>query len=143
MKSCILWITCWLAFQMGPHTLGAEKRQEFLRGSKAGQEITVAGVKLCFCPAGKFMMGSPRNEPERRPDEDQVEVTLSKGFWMAKFETTQGLWKRVMGSLPGSATADLPEDDELPVGNVNFAETEAFCRKLTELARASGEAPPG
>jgi len=57
-------------------------------------------------------MGSPRSEPERRPGEDQVEVTLTKGFWMAKYEATQGDWKRVMGPLPGPLTAELPEGDD-------------------------------
>jgi formylglycine-generating enzyme required for sulfatase activity len=53
-------------------------------------------------------MGSPPSELERRPDEDQVRVTLTKGFWMAKYETTQGEWKRVVGKLPGPLTAELP-----------------------------------
>lgn len=110
-------------------------------GSKAGAEREVGGVELCWCPTGKFTMGSLPGEPERRPGEDQVTVTLTQGFWMAKFETTQGQWKRVMGKLPGPLTAELPEGDDLPVGNVNFAETEAFCRKLTELARQSGKLP--
>jgi formylglycine-generating enzyme required for sulfatase activity len=108
---------------------------------KAGDEREVIGVTLCWSPAGKFTMGSPPNEPERRPGEDQVEVTLSKGFWTAKYETTQRLWKRVMGKLPGALTAELPEGDDSPVGNVNFAEAEAFCQKLTELARKAGELP--
>jgi len=86
-------------------------------------------------------MGSPRSEPERRPGEDQVEVTLTKGFWMAKYEATQGEWKRVIGALPGPLTAELPEGDDFPVGNVNFAETEAFCHKLTELGRKSSVLP--
>ena len=110
-------------------------------GLKAGAQRAVGGVKLSWCPPGKFTMGSPRNEPERRPGEDQVEVTLTRGFWMAKHEATQGEWKRVMGQLPGPLTAELPEGDSIPVGNVNFAEAEAFCRKLTELARQSGELP--
>src|SRR6266446_3428984 len=66
-------------------------------GSKAGEEREVAGVKLCWCPPGKFTMGSPPDEPERRPGEDQVEVTLTRGFWMGKYEVTQGQWKRVSG----------------------------------------------
>ena len=82
-------------------------------------------------------MGGPRGELERRPDEDQVQVTLTKGFWMAKYEATQGDWKRVMGRLPGPLTAELPEGDDYPVGNVNFAEAEAFCQKLTESGRQS------
>src|SRR5438067_2129539 len=69
------------------------------RGSKAGDERAVAGMKLCWCPAGRFIMGSPRTEPERRPGEDQVEVTLTKGFWMGKYEVTQGEWKRIVGKL--------------------------------------------
>jgi formylglycine-generating enzyme len=110
-------------------------------GSKAGEERQVAGIKLCWCPAGKFMMGSPPTELERRPGEDQVEVTLSKGFWMAKYESTQGDWKRVVGTLPGPLTAELPEGNDYPVGNVNFAEAESLCKTLTELARRSGDLP--
>jgi formylglycine-generating enzyme required for sulfatase activity len=113
-------------------------RTSLLQGSKAGEQREFAGMPFCWCPAGKFKMGSPPSEPERRPGEDQAEVTLTKGFWMAKFETTQGQWKRVMGKLPGPLTAELPEGDDFPVGNVNFAEAEAFCRKLTELGRQSG-----
>jgi formylglycine-generating enzyme required for sulfatase activity len=110
-------------------------------GAKAGDERDVSDVRLCWCPSGSFTMGSPPTEPERRPDEDQVQVTLSHGFWMAKYETTQGQWKRVVGALPGPLTAELQEGDDLPVGNVNFAEAEAFCRALTELGRQSGSLP--
>lgn len=110
-------------------------------GSKAGEEREVAGVKFCWCPAGKFLMGSPRSEPERRPGEDQIEVTLTSGFWMAKYEATQGQWKRIVGELPGDFTAELPAGDDYPVGNVNFAEAEAFCKKLTQLGRQSGDLP--
>ena len=59
-------------------------------GSQGGDEREVRGVKVCWCPAGTFVMGSPPDEPERRPDEDQVEVTLTEGFWMGKYEVTQG-----------------------------------------------------
>jgi sulfatase modifying factor 1 len=86
-------------------------------------------------------MGSPRSEVERRPEEDQVEVTLSRGFWMAKYETTQGQWTRVVGVLPGPLTSELPASDDLPIGNVNFPEAEAFCETLTQLARRSGILP--
>jgi formylglycine-generating enzyme required for sulfatase activity len=112
-------------------------------GTKAGEEKTIAGVRLCWCPPGKFTMGSPPDEPERRPDEAQVEVTLTRGFWAGKYEITQGDWKRVVGRLPGPSTAELPAGDDYPVGNVNFAEAEAFCRKLTETARKAGDLPEG
>jgi formylglycine-generating enzyme required for sulfatase activity len=110
-------------------------------GARAGDEREIAGVKICWCPAGRFLMGSPRSEPERRPDEDQVEVSLSKGFWTGKYEVTQGQWHRVVGKLPGALTEELPEGDDYPVGNVNFAEAERFCQRLTEAGRKAGELP--
>jgi sulfatase modifying factor 1 len=116
------------------------RKKSFL-SSNPGDVREIAGVPFCWCPAGRFKMGSPPNESERRPDEDQVEVTLSQGFWMAKYEATQGLWKKVMGKLPGPLTPQLPEGDDFPVGNVNFAEVEDFCRKLTALAHHSGSLP--
>jgi formylglycine-generating enzyme len=110
-------------------------------GSKAGDNREIAGVQLCWCPAGKFLMGSPSNEPERRPDEALVEVILTQGFWMGKYEATQGQWKQLFEQLPGELTAELPAGDDLPVGNVNFAEAESFCDKLTELGHQSGALP--
>jgi formylglycine-generating enzyme required for sulfatase activity len=88
-------------------------------------------------------MGSPPDEPERRPDEAQVEVTLTKGFWMGKYEVTQGQWKRVAGKLPGELTAAGGDGDDFPLGNVNYPEAEAFCLKLTERGRQSGDLPKG
>jgi len=110
-------------------------------GSRAGDEREVEGVKLCWCPPGRFRMGSPADEPERRLDEGQVEVTLTRGFWMGKYEVTQGQWKRTVGKLPGELTPELGEGDDLPLGNVNYAEAEAFCLKLTDQGRRSGALP--
>jgi formylglycine-generating enzyme required for sulfatase activity len=86
-------------------------------------------------------MGRPSGEVERRPDETQVGVALTRGFWAGKYEVTQGQWRRVMGPLPGAQTGG--EGDDFPVCSVNHAEAEAFCRKLTQQARASGELPEG
>jgi sulfatase modifying factor 1 len=132
------WIACLVA-ALAPAAFAAAR--DGFEGTNAGQERTVAGIKLCWCPPGTFTMGSPPDEPERRPGEDQVAVTLTRGFWTGKYEVTQGDWKRVVGQLPGPPTAELPEGDDYPVGNVNFAEAEAFCRALTETARAAGELP--
>ena len=37
------------------------------RGSKPGDEREVAGVKLCWCPPGKFIMGSPPDRARTSP----------------------------------------------------------------------------
>jgi formylglycine-generating enzyme required for sulfatase activity len=108
-------------------------------GARAGEERKLGGVDLCWCPPGRFRMGSQPDEPGHRADEEQVEVALSRGFWMGKHEVTQGQWRRVAGALPGVQNADVGED--FPVYSVSFIEAEGFCRMLTEQARASGELP--
>ncbi len=110
-------------------------------GLKAGDEREVVGMKLCWCPAGHFRMGSPPEEADRRPDEAQVEVTLTRGFWMGKYEVTQGQWRRVSGRFPGERTEIAGEGDEFAVYWVNFTDAEEFCRKLTGLAHQSGDLP--
>jgi len=115
--------------------------QPSFAGTKAGDERDVAGVALCWCPPGKFRMGSPPGESERRVDEEQVDVTLTKGFWMGKYEVTQSLWKRVVGPLPASVMT--AQGDDFPVFNVTFAEAEDFCRQLTAQARTAGTLPAG
>jgi formylglycine-generating enzyme required for sulfatase activity len=126
---------------MLPRSLLAGQSPTSFVGTKAGDARQVDAVRLCWCPPGRFVMGSPLDEPERRPGEDQVQVTLTRGFWIAKYETTQGQWQRVVGKLPGELTEQLPAGDDFPVGNVNFAEAEAFCQRLTARARKAGELP--
>jgi formylglycine-generating enzyme required for sulfatase activity len=113
-------------------------------GARAGDERTVAGIRLCWCPPGRFVMGSPPTEVGRRPDEGQVPVTIRRGFWMAKFETTQGDWRRVGGgALEKPPTAQFGLGDDVPVYWVNFAGAEAFCARLTAAAKRSGALPDG
>jgi formylglycine-generating enzyme required for sulfatase activity len=82
-------------------------------------------------------MGSPPDEPGRRPDEGQVGVTLSTGFWIGQFEVTQAQWKQEMREIPGPLNAGI--GDAYPVSWVSFPDAEEFCRRLTQRARAAGE----
>ena len=113
-------------------------------GLTAGEERDVDGVRLCWCPPGQFIMGSPAEEKDHRPDESQVAVSLTRGFWTAKFEATQGQWKRVVGEFPGKPpTAEFGEGDDVPVYWVSFNDAETFCRKLTERASRADALPKG
>jgi len=60
-----------------PANVGQPSAADSFLGAKAGEEREVGGVKLCWCPPGRFRMGSPPDEPERRPGETQVLATLS------------------------------------------------------------------
>lgn len=123
------------------HHIAQESKTDAFPGAKAGDERVVGGVKLIWCPPGRFRMGSPPNEVERRYDEAQVDVTLTKGFWMGKYEVTQGQWQRLMGAFMQPQNMGAGED--FPVYWVSYIEAGEFCRKLTEHARASGALPAG
>ncbi|HYV43354.1 MAG TPA: formylglycine-generating enzyme family protein [Myxococcaceae bacterium] len=109
-------------------------------GAAPGELRVIAGVRMRWCPAGTFVMGSPPGEPERRPGEDQVEVMISKGFWAGEREVTQGEWRRVAGAPPEPPFA-AGEGDDFPMYRIDFAEAEDFASRLTALARASTELP--
>ncbi len=50
--------------------------------------------------AGTFTMGSPEDEPGRRRNEKEHTVTISRDYYMSKYEVTQGDWEAVMGKKP-------------------------------------------
>lgn len=110
-----------------------------LKGTKAGDEREISGVKFCWAPPGSFRMGSPPDEPQRRADEGPVTVTLTRGFWVGKYEVTQGQWKALMGTFPREQ--DRGAGDEFPVHWVSYHEAQEFCQRLTAKARASGALP--
>ena len=111
-------------------------------GSHPGETRIVEGIRLSWCPPGRFVMGSPPDQAGHRPDEAQVNVTLTRGFWMGTFEVTQGEWRRVIGTgLDREPTPQFGVGDDMPVYWVNFSACETFCSKVTELARRSGAMP--
>ena len=85
------------------------------------------GVKLemLLIPAGKFMMGSPESEVGRKSDETLHEVTLSKPFYMGKYEVTQEQWQAVMGNNPSRT-----KGAKLPVTNVSWNDCQDYIKKL-------------
>jgi formylglycine-generating enzyme required for sulfatase activity len=92
-------------------------------GKVAGERklVEVApGVSIPFrwCPAGSFTMGSPAEEQALAKkwevdasDEEEHLVTLSKGFWLAETEVTQGQWQAVMKKTLLEQAKHALEDD--------------------------------
>ncbi|MBN2344235.1 MAG: formylglycine-generating enzyme family protein [Deltaproteobacteria bacterium] len=79
--------------------------------------------------AGNFIFGSPEGTPCRSAyREDEVNVTLTRGFEMAETEVTQYQWKQSGLALPQQNV----EGDNFPVTWVNFYEVLAFCNALSE-----------
>ncbi len=86
------------------------------------------GMKFVWIPPGNFMMGSAKEEKERKNDEIQHKVTLTKGFYMGIYTVTQEEWKELMGKNPSKFT----DGKNLPVETVNWNECQEFIKKLQE-----------
>jgi sulfatase modifying factor 1 len=93
---------------------------------------TISGVEVefRFCPAGRFIMGSPISEQGRKEDEVQHEVELTRGFWLAVAPVTQRLWQAVTGSNPSKF-----KGSDRPVERVSWDDCIAF------LGRVNGSSP--
>ena len=63
-------------------------------------------------------------EDLREKWETQHQVTLTKGFWMAKTEVTQKQWESVMGNNPSGH-----KSPDLPVENVSWGDCKEFCAR--------------
>ena len=102
----------------------------------AGESRTFAGIEMVWVPPGTFSMGSPSSEEDRDSDETQHRVTLTKGFWMGKYEVTQAQWRAVMGSNPSKFSGS-----NLPVEQVSWNDCQDFIRKLNAKGQGTFRLP--
>ena len=104
--------------------------------------ITLPGgatMEMIWCPAGTFMMGRREDSPCKDSSDvfPQIKVTLTKGFWLGKYEVTQAQWKSVMGTNPSDAES---LGDDLPVNNMPWDDAAAFAKKVGGGARLPTDA---
>jgi formylglycine-generating enzyme required for sulfatase activity len=106
-----------------------------------------APSNMVFIPPGTFRMGSPTNEVDRSVTEGpQTDVIISRGFWMGKYEVTQGEYLAVMGNNPswfngdrtGEGGADYGVDPTRPVEQVSWDDATDYCGQLTQRERLAG-----
>ncbi len=94
------------------------------------------GTKMEFMPipAGTFMMGSPKDEDGRDKDEDQVQVNITKAFYMGKTEVTEAQFLEFYDDDSPSGN----KNNE-PVAKVSWYEAMEYCEALTRWAHKQGK----
>ena len=99
------------------------------------ENFTVADLNLdmIWLKPGTFKMGSPV-----RANEIQHQVTITKGFYLGKYEVTQAQWEGVMGNNPSHFKGAY-----LPVEKVSWNDAVDFCNKLTEIEKKADRLPKG
>mgnify|MGYP002635913911 CR=1 FL=1 len=90
-------------------------------------------MKLALIPAGSFLMGSPRNEPERDVREERHEVTISKAFHLGVYEVTQAEYHVVMEGVDRANNRSTFKAERNPVENAEWRLATLFCERLSAL----------
>ena len=107
----------------------AQRRWARYLGRKVEEDDEIApGVKMRFTlvPPGKYLMGSPEGEVDRREDEMQHSVTISRPFYLGIYPVTQAEYLGVTGKNPSRF-----QGLSLPVEQVSWEEATAFARKVS------------
>jgi formylglycine-generating enzyme required for sulfatase activity len=108
----------------------AQKAWSKYVGKSSPIEKNSIGMEFVLIPPGKFTMGSPATESDRLQNENQVEVRLTKPFYLAKTEVTQKEWRAVMGTTPWKGKDRVREGDNFPAVFVSWDDANAFCEKV-------------
>jgi formylglycine-generating enzyme required for sulfatase activity len=86
------------------------------------------GMEFVLIPAGKFIMGAGENDKYAEENEKPAhQVTISKPFYLGKYEVTQAQWTEVMRSNPNNY-----KDRNDPVVKVSWNEAQKFINQLNQ-----------
>lgn len=117
-------------------------------GPAEGEEwiVSKVGMRLVYVAPGSYVMGSrgllmgillAGTKDEEKPAH---RVTISRGFWIGKYEVTHTEYEAIIGTNPNPTYL---RGDRYPVTCVSWTDAMTFCRNLTAAERVRDEVPAG
>jgi|GEM_PF-3382566 formylglycine-generating enzyme required for sulfatase activity len=107
---------------------GADEFGPWLEFSVPAPDGAPVTQRLRWIPPGRFLMGSPADEPGRWEEEGpQHRVTIGAGFWLFDTPCTQALWQAVMGNNPSRF-----KSAQRPVETVSWNACRTFIARVNE-----------
>ena len=102
-------------------------------------------MEMVWIEPGTFAMGTTQEQKRllRRNElwldwfsnEQPVhQVTISRGFYLGKYEITQGQWKSVMSTSPWLGWEDMRVDDRNPAAYISWNDMQMFIQVLNKAA---------
>jgi len=105
------------------------------KADQTSRELTLElgdGVKLemVYIKPGTFVMGGSNTWDNRFGcvEVPKHEVTITKGFYLGKYEVTIGQYDAMMGTKPSKE----PKDPNLPAGGITVGKAWEFCEKVSK-----------
>lgn len=125
MLGCGLWLL-----------MGGCYPEEFDPNINAEHE-DVLDIPMVHISSGSFQMGGTEEQDSEVEDAElPVHTVRLSEYYISKYEVTQKLWVKVMGSNP-SAT----KGEELPVEQVSWDDVQEFIQKLNEKTKLKYRLP--
>ena len=91
----------------------------------------IRSMEFVWIEPGVFRMGLPLRRRDRGSDEGpEHEVELSQGFWLSKYEVTQGQWEAVMGTRPWSGQKYVQDHPSHPAVYISWNDVQEFIGRL-------------
>ena len=126
------------------NTASANRTVTVVGNRSVDLNATVA-MDMLWVPAGTFTMGSPTTEAGREASKEQEHnVSLTKGFYLGKYEVTQAQYEAVMTGNTNSLSAkpsEWPNNPNRPVEKVSWEDVQVFITRLN--AQQSANIPAG
>lgn len=115
---------------------------ELPKNPQAGDEwMNGAGMTFCYCPPGRFQMGRRTDESPQNRDAAPVEVILTKGFWISKYELTAGDYYAIRKRTP-SLPSNALRYGHLPLVMVKGPGAKEYGRKTLQAFEEKGKTHP-
>ena len=103
--------------------------------------INGLGMVFCWCPAGSFRMGLADSTSPQTRDAKQVDVTLSNGFWIGKYELTNAAYFKMRKRTPNPKSLVL--HGNVPLTFLKGPSAKGFNKNIATVEKKAGRIPAG
>ena len=100
-------------------------------------------IDLIWCNPGHFIMGCSEDEEGDSEDAPLHQVTLTKGFWLARFQTTQAQYEMIAEQAGLAPRPSKFEGENRPVERVTWVDAHQWCEALNRRESRAGRIPEG